>query len=155
MRRLFVGVMAAVVAGLVLGAVARLLMRLVTLVAGQPGAFSLEGTLGIVTVFVAAAMPGAVFAAFWKRRGRSLPLVAGSLLLCVPTIGVGLTDLAAVGELTGPQWVGAGAATLVIVATILALPVVTLRLLRIGLASTAPGYRGAVRDDRAEIATQA
>ena len=152
MRKLFVGVMAAVVAGALLGGVARVLMRLVTLAAGQPGAFSVTGSLAIVMLFVAAAVPGALFAAFWRRRGRSLVLVAGSLLLCVPTLGVGLTDLSSISDLTGLQWVGAGAATLAILATVLALPVVTLRLVDRGLRWADGRYRGGVREDRLEVA---
>jgi hypothetical protein len=128
-RKLFTGVAAAVVAGVVLGAVARVLMRVVSMAAGQPGDFSLAGTLAIVALFVAAALPGAILAACWPGRGRWLLLVAGSLVLCVATAGVALTDLQSFGGLTSAQWVGAGAATVAILVTVLALPVVTLRMI--------------------------
>lgn len=131
MRKLFTGIAAAVVAGVVLGVVARVLMRVVSMAAGQPGDFSLAGSLAIVAVFVVAALPGAILAAFWAGRGRSLLLVAGSLLLCVATAGVALTDLQGFDGLTGAQWAGAGAATVAILGTVLALPFVTLRLIRL------------------------
>lgn len=132
MRKIGIGLAAALAAGLVLGAVARLMMRLATLAAGHEGEFSLGGTMGIVTMFVVVAVPGAVLAALLTRRGRSALLVLGALLLCVPATGVAAADL---GDLTGlstMQWVGVIAATAGVYAAILGLPVLTLRLVALG-----------------------
>lgn len=136
-RKIGVGIAAAVVAGLALGLVARLMMRLATVAAGHESGFSLAGTAGIVMIFVIAAVPGALLASLMNRRGRSALLVVSALLLCVPATAVAGQDLGAVGPLSGVEWVGVGLATAGIYAAILALPVVTLRLMSIGV----PGAR--------------
>jgi hypothetical protein len=113
-----------------MGMVARLMMRLAAVAAGHPGSFSLAGTAGILAVFVVATVPGAVLASLVRRRGRSSLLVVGALLLCVPTAGVAGTDLGALGELSTFEWAGVLLATGGVFAAVLALPVVTLRLIR-------------------------
>jgi hypothetical protein len=124
------GIAVAVMAGVVLGLAARVMMRLVALAAGHEGApFTLGGTLGIVAAFVIVTVPGAVVASFVSRRGRSLPLVLGTLILGVTATGVASEDLGVIGSLSTAQWVGVAAATAGVYATILALPVLTLRLL--------------------------
>jgi hypothetical protein len=129
-RKTGLAVAAALVAGVVLGLAARVMMRLVTVAAGHEGApFTLGGTLGIVAMFVVVTVPGAVVASFVSRRGRSLPLVLGAVLLCVPATGVAGEDLGVIGSLSAFQWVGVAATTAGVYATILALPVLTLRLL--------------------------
>jgi hypothetical protein len=95
----------------------------------MPGDFSFAGTAGILMVFVVVAVPGAILAALMRRRGRSALLVLGALLLAVPAVGIARTDLGHVAGLAALEWVGVGAATLGVLASILALPVVTLRLL--------------------------
>jgi hypothetical protein len=124
-----VGLTAAVVAGLALGAVARLMMRLVTVAAGAEGEFSLAGTLGILLVFVVVTLPGAVLASWLRRRGRSALLFVGALALCVPATGVAGEDLRGLGEVSGAQSVGVVLATVGVYAAILALPFLTLRLI--------------------------
>lgn len=128
-RRVGTGLAAAFVAGIAMGLVARLMMRLATVAAGIPGHFSLAGTAGIVMSFVVIAVPGAVLAALMRRRGRSMLLVLGALLLAVPAVGVARSDLGHVADLSALEWVGVGAATVGVFAAILALPVVVLRLL--------------------------
>lgn len=134
--RLGVGLAAGVGASLVLGLTARLLMRAAALAAGAETGFSWLGTLMIAVAFAMFLMPGAVVAALWLGRGRSLLLVIGGLALCVPVFGTATTDLGSAGDLTTLQWVGALAATGGIFVCALAIPVVTLRLVRLGLRLT-------------------
>ena len=141
-RQVATGILTAVVVGLVLGAAARALMRLVTVAAGQPGHFSWGGTAGIVAVYVLAALPGCVLAALTRRRGRSLLLVAGALFLCVPATGVASEEVTA-ESLSAWQWAGVLAAGAGVYATILAGPVLALGVLDRVLPREAP--RVAVR----------
>lgn len=135
--RLLVGLAAGIVAATVLGAAARLLMRLAALAAGAETGFTWLGSLMVVVAFAMFVMPGAVLAALWLGRGRSLLLVIGGLGFCLPVFGTATTDLGAAGELTTLQWTGALAATGGIFVCALAIPVVTLRLIRLGLRLTA------------------
>jgi hypothetical protein len=100
-------VVAALVAGVVVGGASRVLMRLVSL------AFML---------------PGAVLAGSTDRRGRTVLLVVGALLLCVPAIGVASEEVDGTGGLRALQWAGVLAAGAAIFGAIAALPVVTTRL---------------------------
>ena len=129
-RKVAVGLAAAVVAGVTLGLVARLMMRLATVAVGEPGSFSLAGTAGILLAFVIVTVPGAVLAALLRRRGRSALLVVGVLVLGANATAIAVVDLGGVGELSGPEWTGVVLATLGVYAAILALPFVTLRLIR-------------------------
>ncbi|HEU4513732.1 MAG TPA: hypothetical protein VFR87_11565 [Nocardioidaceae bacterium] len=128
-RKVGLGLAAAVVAGAAMGLVARLMMRLASVAAGEPGHFSLAGTAGILMVFVVVVVPGGVVASLVRRRGRSSLLWLGALLLCVPTTGVARVDLGGLVGLSPAQWVGVGLATLGVYVAVLALPVVTLRIL--------------------------
>lgn len=132
-RRLAVSTAAALVAGAVLGSVARLMMRLANLAAGGDTGFTLAGTAGILLVFVLFTLPGAVLAALLRRRGRSALLVLGALALAVPAVGVAGADLGHLGALSTTQLVGVALATGGVFAAILALPFLTLRLIARGL----------------------
>ena len=128
-RRVGVGLSAAVVAGVAAGLVARLMMRLAAVAVGEVGHFSLAGTAGILAAFVVVTVPGAVLASLVRRRGRSALLVAGALFLCVPATGVAGSDLGGLVGLSGVQWAGVGLATVGVYAAILLLPVLALRLI--------------------------
>lgn len=128
-RKAAVAVGSAAVAGVVLGTVARLLMRLANLAGGGDTGFSWVGSAFIVGMFVAVMVPGALLAAFVRRRGRSLLLVAGAAFLCLPATSVAIQDLGHLPPLSPLQIVGVGLATLAIYATVLALPLFTLHLL--------------------------
>jgi hypothetical protein len=130
-RKIGVAVLAAVAAGVLLGAVARLMMRLATVAAGHESDFSLGGSLSIMVIFVVFATPGAILASLMRRRGRSTLLVIGALVLCLPAASVASQDLGDLGGLSGLEWVGVGMATAGVFAAILALPPVTLLLLRV------------------------
>jgi len=127
-RRVALGVAAAVVAGAVVGALARVLMRLVTLAAGHEAGFTWTATLGIMLVFVIAMVPGGVVAALTTHRLRWLAPIAGAVLLCVPAVAIASADLGETGDLSVPQWIGVGVATLFIFGLIAAAPVATVRL---------------------------
>ena len=139
LKRVALGVAAAVGAGAVLGATARLMMRLATLATGREAEFSLGGTVGILLIFVLAALPGAVVASLVRRRGRSVLLVICAVLLCVPATGVAGTDLGELEGLSGVEWTGVVMATAGVYAAILALPVLTLRLIALGTRESARG----------------
>jgi hypothetical protein len=79
--RVGVGVGVAVLLGVVAGAAARVLMRLLVVVAGEEGSFSVTGTLGILGGFVMLMVPGAVAAALEARRTARVLLVLGAGLL--------------------------------------------------------------------------
>lgn len=134
--RLGIGLAAGVGTSLVLGLTARLLMRAAALAAGAETGFSWLGTLMICVAFAMFVIPGSVVAALWLGRGRSLLLVLGGLGFCVPVFGTATTDLGAAGELATLQWTGALAATGGIFVCALAIPLVALRLIRLGLRLT-------------------
>jgi hypothetical protein len=115
---------------------ARLLMRAAALAAGAETTFSWLGTFMICVAFAMFLMPGALLAALWLGRGRSLLLVIGGVGFCLPITGTAMTDLGSAGELTTIQWVGALAATGGIYVCALAIPVLTLHLIRLGLRLT-------------------
>jgi hypothetical protein len=140
-RRLVVGLAAGVVAGLVCGGLARVLMRVVSVVSGDQPEFSWSGTIFIVLLFVLAAVPGAMVAAGYRGRGRSLPLVVMSLLLWLPATSIASSDLSEVVDMTAVEWVGVGLATAGIYLLIAAMPVLALRLVR--------GWAGAEQPSRA------
>ena len=135
-RRLAAGVLAAAAAGLVLGVLSRLLMRVVTLAAGAPGDFSWAGSAGICVIYAAAMLPGALLAAFTGRRLRWALPVAGALFLCVPAVGVASEEVGHTAGWTIAQWAAVVAGGAAVFATIAVLPLVTVRLvdrlLRVG-----------------------
>jgi hypothetical protein len=133
LRRLAVGVMAAVAAGVLLGSVARLMMRLTTLAAGGETQFSLAGTAAILLVFVLFTLPGSVLASLLERRGRSVLLFVGALALCLPTTGVAAEDLRSLGPLSASERAGVLLAAGGVFAAVLALPFLALRLIARGL----------------------
>ncbi len=128
-RKIAVALVAAVAAGLVTGAIGRVLMRFVALATGAPGDFSWVGTLGIVMIFAVAMVPGALLAAFSRRRGRWLFLAAGAALLCVPATGIASGEIGSTGDFSAGQWTGVVAAGLGVYAMIGALPIITLWLI--------------------------
>jgi uncharacterized membrane protein YhaH (DUF805 family) len=129
-RRLVAGLAAGVVAGLVCGGLARILMRVVSVVGDDAPEFSWSGTAFIILLFVVAAVPGAMVAAGYRGRGRSLPLVTMSLLLWLPAASIARTDLSELTDITAVEWVGVALATAGIYLLIAAMPMLALRLVR-------------------------
>lgn len=127
-QRAVVGLGAALAAGLVLGAVARLMMRLVTLAAGNATEFSLAGTLGIMVMLAVFMTPGALLAALWRGRGRWLLLAVGTVLLLVVASRVAISDVGDVGGLSSARWVMLIAASAGVFVAILAMPLAVVRI---------------------------
>jgi hypothetical protein len=126
--KLAVGVLAALVAGTAVGAVARGLMTLVALAAGDVASFSWSGTSFILLLFVLVMVPGAVVAAFSTHRARWLLPAAGAVFLCVPAVGVAGAEIGGTAGFGAVQWLGVGAGTVALFGTIALLPLVTVRL---------------------------
>jgi hypothetical protein len=117
-------VLACLVAGLLVGGAARVLMRLVSLAAGDDGGFSLGGTVAIMLAYATFMLPGALA----PGRARTVLLVLGALVLCVPAASIAGQEVDGTAGLSGPQWAGVLAAGEAIFATIGVLPVVTKRV---------------------------
>ncbi|MFD6262860.1 hypothetical protein ACFWFK_17195 [Micromonospora chalcea] len=121
-KGLAMAIASAVVSGVVLGVLSRLLMRLVTLAAdGEPN-FSWSGTFFIVLIYVVAVVPAALAAAITVRRWRWIAAALGAAFLTVPAIGISSEELSHVGELSTMAWIGVGAATVAVFATVFAAP---------------------------------
>jgi hypothetical protein len=127
-RKVAGALVAAAVAGLVIGVVARALMRLVTLAADGDAGFTWDGTASICLIYAAAMVPGALLTAFMVHPARwSLP-IAGSLFLCLPAVGVASEEVGGTAGFSTLQWLGVGAGGLAVFATLAVLPIVTVRL---------------------------
>jgi hypothetical protein len=127
-KRLFVVVssalLACLVAGLVVGGVARVLMRLVSLAAGDDSGFSVGGTIAIMLAYATFMLPGALA----PGRARTVLLVLGALVLCVPAASIAGQEVDGTAGLSALQWAGVLVAGAAIFATIGVLPVVTKRV---------------------------
>ena len=86
-------VVVAVVAGVVGGVAARLLMRAMAEVSHATTSFSVAGSAIIIAVFVVALLPGAVAAVISRGWPRWLLLGAGTLLLAFAAAGTARSDL--------------------------------------------------------------
>jgi hypothetical protein len=126
--KLVAGALAALVAGTALGAVARGLMTLMALAAGDVASFSWGGTSFILLLFVLVMVPGAVVAGFSTHRARWLLPAAGAVFLCVPAVGVAGAEIGGTAGFGAGQWLGVGAGTVALFGTIALLPLVTVRL---------------------------
>lgn len=146
-----VGVAAAVGAGIVVGGLSRVVMRLVSIASGAAGDFTWAGSLAIVIVYAAAMLPGALVAAATTRPIRWYVLAAGSVFLCFPAVGVASDEVGHRGGWSAYRWVAVGACSLAVFATIALAPFVTARLVdrlrgrRRTLAASARHRRAEVR----------
>lgn len=122
------GVAGAVGAGVVVGVVSRVLMRVVTLAAGNEGGFSWIDSVGILIIYAAAMLPGALTAAATTRRLRWVVAAAGSVFLMGPAVGIASEEIGGTGGLSLLRWIGLSAASLAVFATIAVLPIVTVWL---------------------------
>ncbi|MGY1636645.1 hypothetical protein ACI78V_08315 [Geodermatophilus sp. SYSU D00742] len=122
------GVLAALVAGVVLGAVSRALMALVTLAGGGSPSFSWSGTAFILLLYAAVAVPGGLVAGLTTHRLRWLLPAAGALFLCVPAVGVASAEIGSTAGFGAAQWLGTVAAGAAVFGTIALLPLLTVRL---------------------------
>ena len=124
------GVLAGIAASLLLGAVARVMMRLAMLATDRDPAFTWAGSLAICIGWAMFTLPGALLSALYLGRSRSLGLVVGGCWLAYFTTQVARSDLGQLQILSHAQLIGALAAAAGVFLTALAIPMVTLHLLR-------------------------
>jgi hypothetical protein len=127
LRRVVASFAGALVAGVLVGAVSRLLMALVALAGSGHSELTWAGSAGIALIYAAFMLPGALLAVF-VRRGRWALLAAGAAALLFPAVGVAGDEIGSTGGFSALTWVLVSLAGLGVFATIAALPVVTLRL---------------------------
>ncbi|WP_332642550.1 hypothetical protein [Aeromicrobium sp.] len=89
MKRFLVASAWAVLIGVALGVVARLIMRLITIVEGDEPEFTVGATAGIVSFFVLAALGGA-WGGLLTGRPRTALALAAALTFPVTLLGVGI-----------------------------------------------------------------
>jgi hypothetical protein len=127
LRKIVAAVAGALFAGIVVGAVSRMIMMLVALAAGHATEFTWSGTAIILLDYALFMLPGALLAALSRRRGRWLLLAIGAAVLLVPAVGVASTEIGSSAQFTAGNWVLVSVTGLGVFATIVALPLVTLR----------------------------
>lgn len=127
-RKIAAGLAAAVVAGVVVGALSRALMALVAFAAEGASQFSWAGSAGILAIYTAVMVPGALLAAFTRRWARNLLLAAGSVFLSVPAVGVASEEVGGTAHFTAVQWALVGTTGIGVMATVVLLPFVTVRV---------------------------
>jgi len=121
------------VVGLLDGAAARVLMRGVALATGEPTAFSLGATLGIIIVFAITAVPIAVTAELTVgRRARLTAGVIGTAVLGFFAVSIGLQEVTNADGLDVRQWVALLACVAGLAAIVGLQPWVVLRVIRRG-----------------------
>jgi hypothetical protein len=123
-----VGLGGAIAAGIVTGALSRLLMRAVTVAADHQGSFGVSGSVFIVLIYVVAMIPGGIVAAFTTRWWRWLVLGAGSMLLFLPAVGVASEEIGGTHGLSPLRWALLILTSALVFATIPADAIVTVRL---------------------------
>lgn len=103
--RVWTGVVAAAVPGILAGVVTRLLMRLIAhTVNDQPG-FSWTGSVGIVLIYVATLLPGCVALACSRGRWPWLLFSASVVLLTFEAIAIGVQETAAAHDMGVGRWI--------------------------------------------------
>lgn len=151
MKVLTSAVAGAVMSGVVLGALSRLFMRLLTLAMdGEPG-FSWSGTFFIALIYVAAVAPAALAAAITMRWWRWLAAAAGSAFLLLPAIGVFSEEVGSVAGVSTMAWIGLGAASVAVFATVFVAPAAAIWLVD-RLQGRAPGAGSARRSPEPALA---
>jgi hypothetical protein len=122
------GIGAAVGTGVLVGGVARVLMRLVSISSGAAGEFSWGGSLSIVLVYAVAMLPGALVAAATTRVVRWFVAAAGGVFLCFPAVGVAAEEIGNRSGWSVFRWIAVATASTAVFATIAAAPIVAVRL---------------------------
>jgi hypothetical protein len=128
-KRIGLGLVVAVAAGVLDGALARLLMRGVALATDQVPAFSVEATLGIMLIFSITAVPLSLTAEVTSRRGlRFVAGAVGTVILGFFTITIGVQEVTNANGLTTLHRLGLGACLAGLAMVVLLQPWVVLRL---------------------------
>ena len=132
-KHIALGLAAAVVAGVLDGGVARVLMRGVALATREPTAFSLEATLGIMLIFAITAVPLAVTAELTSRRQALLTAgVVGTVVLGFFAVSIGLQEVASAEGLGVLRWTALVACLAGLAIVVLLQPWVVLGVIRRG-----------------------
>jgi hypothetical protein len=127
--RIGLGLVVAMVAGVVDGGIARLLMRGVALATDQAPAFTVEATLGIMLIYTITAVPLGVTAKLTsRRRARFAAGVLGTLVLGFFSTTIGVQEVTNADGLTTLHRLGLGACVAGLAAVVLLQPWVVLRL---------------------------
>jgi hypothetical protein len=127
LRTVGVGVVGALVGGVAVGVLARILMRAVTVSADHAGEFTVSGSIFIPLIYAVAMLPGAIVAAFTTRWWRWLVVGAGSAFLCLPAVGVASEEIGNTDGLSALHWVFLVITSTLVFATIALVAVVTVR----------------------------
>ena len=127
-RAVGVGFVGAMVGGVAVGVIARILMRAVTVSADHAGEFTLTGSFFIPLVYALAMIPGAIVAAFTTRWWRWVVVGAGSAFLCLPAVGVASEEIGNTDGLSALRWVLLVITSTLVFATIALVAVVTVRI---------------------------
>ena len=122
-----VGVVGALVGGVAVGVIARILMRVVTVSADHAGEFTLSGSIFIPLIYAVVMIPGAIVAAFTTRWWRLLVVGAGSAFLCLPAVGVAREEIGNTDGLSALRWMFLVSTSILVFATIALVAVVTVR----------------------------
>jgi len=108
--------------------VSRLVMRAISDFSHEPPEFSWAGTIGIITFYVLAVLPGAVVAAFTTRRWRWLVMAGPTLLLAWNGAGIASTVVEdAPDGLRTAEWFGIWSGAAFILGMVLAQAVLVVR----------------------------
>jgi hypothetical protein len=128
MRVVGVGIGAAVGTGVLVGGLARVLMRLVSIASGAAGEFTWGGSLSIVLVYAVAMLPGALVAAATTRVARWFVAAAGGVFLCFPAVGVAAEEIGNRSGWSVFRWIAVVTASIAVFATIAVAPIVAVHL---------------------------
>jgi hypothetical protein len=104
MRAAVRGVGAALVGGLIGALLTRGLMRLIVVVADGDPSFTWTGLAFIALFYVVFLTPGAIALAWSRARWPVVLFGVGALAIPIQATGIAMTDLAAVGPISGGQW---------------------------------------------------
>jgi hypothetical protein len=113
LRKIVAAVAGALFAGIVVGAVSRMLMMLVALAAGHATEFAWSGSASILFGYAMFMLPGALLAALSRRRGRWLLLAVGAAVLLVPGLGVASEEIGSDRLFTARDWCSSASLALV------------------------------------------
>jgi hypothetical protein len=127
-RAVGVGFVGAMVSGVAVGVIARVLMRAVTVSADHAGEFTSSGSVFIPLVYALAMIPGAIVAALTTHWWRWLVLGAGSAFLCFPAVGVASEEIGNTDGLSALRWVFLVITSALVFASIAVVAVVTGRI---------------------------
>jgi hypothetical protein len=122
-----VGVIGALIVGVAVGVIARILMRTVAISADHVGEFTMSGSIVIPLIYALAMIPGGIVAALTTRWWRWLVVGGGSAFLCLPAIGVASEEIGNTAGLSALRWVLLVITSTLVFATLALVAVMTVR----------------------------